>query len=63
MKKMRTLDKSGKCLSKKCDLVHNRVPLNITEHKINTGTLAETAKRIDASEISRQPGFKTNSQI
>lgn len=69
MKKMRTLDKTGKCLSKKWDLIHNGVPLNIIEHKINTGTLAETAKCIDTSKISRHPfifrqtGFKTKFQI
>jgi hypothetical protein len=69
MKKMRTLDHTGKCVSKKrVDLIHNGVPLNITEHKINTGTLTETAKCIDASKISRHPficrqsGFKTKTQ-
>jgi hypothetical protein len=63
MKRMRTLNHTGKCLSKKCvDLVHNKVPLNITEHKINTGTLAETAECIDASKISRHP-FILGSQV
>jgi hypothetical protein len=56
MKKMRTLDHTGKCLSKKyADLIHNGVPINITEHKINTGTLSETAECIDASEIIEHP--------
>jgi hypothetical protein len=56
MEKTGTLDHTGKCLSKKCvDLIHKGVPLNIPEHKINTGTLVETAECIDASKISRLP--------
>lgn len=56
MKKIGTLDHTGKCLSKKSvALIHMGVALNITEYKINTGTLVEKAECTDASKISRHP--------